>query len=119
MFAVVAERLNPSEAHKTDSIHKLVPSGSRTPLRLFQVHVREKPTHFNAGRVARLDGSRQSALHRAVLLRRVRRRQLAADLETVPVLHERRVGELGAGIRPECPWNSHGGNEPLHHSEDG
>ena len=32
-FAVVAERLNPSEAHKTDSIHRLVPSGSRTPFR--------------------------------------------------------------------------------------
>ena len=30
-FAVVAERLNPSEAHKTDSIHRLVPSASRTP----------------------------------------------------------------------------------------
>ena len=34
LFAVVAERLNPSEAHKTDSIHKLEPSGSRTPLSL-------------------------------------------------------------------------------------
>ena len=32
MSAVVAERLNPSEAHKTYSTHKLVPSGSRTPL---------------------------------------------------------------------------------------
>ena len=32
LFAVVAERLNPSEAHKTDSIHRLEPSGSRTPL---------------------------------------------------------------------------------------
>ena len=28
-------------------------------LQLFQVHVREEPIHFNAGRVARLDGSRQ------------------------------------------------------------
>ena len=34
LFAVVAERLNPSEAHKTDSIHKLEPSESRTPLNL-------------------------------------------------------------------------------------
>ena len=34
LFAVVAERLDPSEAHKTDSIHKLEPSGSRTPLSL-------------------------------------------------------------------------------------
>ena len=83
------------------------------------MHVREKPIHFNAGRVARFDGSRQSALHRSVVLRRVRRRQLAADLETVAVLHERQVGALGAVIRPECPWNSHVGNEPLHHSEDG
>ena len=32
LFAVVAERLKPSEAHKTDSIHRLAPSGSRTPL---------------------------------------------------------------------------------------
>ena len=35
-FAVVAERLNPSEAHKTDSIHRLVPSGSRTPFNCFR-----------------------------------------------------------------------------------
>ena len=40
-------------------------------------------------------------------------------LESLTVLHERRVGVLGAVIRPECPWNSHVGNEPLHHSEDG
>ena len=32
LFAVVVERLNPSDAHKTDSVHKLEPSGSRTPL---------------------------------------------------------------------------------------
>ena len=32
LFAVVAERLNPSEAHKADSIHKLEPSVSRIPL---------------------------------------------------------------------------------------
>ena len=69
--------------------------------------------------MARLNGSRQSAFNRAVLQRRVRRRQLAADLETGIVLHERRVGVLGAVICPECPWNSHVGNEPLHHSEDG
>ena len=31
LFAVVAERLNPFEAHETDSIHRLMPSGSRTP----------------------------------------------------------------------------------------
>ena len=82
------------------------------------MHVREEPICFNAGRVTRLDGSGQSALHRTVLLRRVRRRQLAAGLETVSVLHERRVGVLGAVIRPECPWNSYVGNKPLHHSED-
>ena len=87
-------------------------------LQLFQVHVREEPIHLDASRVARLDGSRQTVLNRAVLLRRVRRRQLAADSETVAVLHERRVGVLSAVIRPECPWNSHVGNEPLHDSED-
>ena len=32
LFAVVAERLNHSEPHKTDSTHKLVSSGFRTPL---------------------------------------------------------------------------------------
>ena len=36
LFAVVAERLNLSDAHKTDSIHKLEPSGSRTPLSLLR-----------------------------------------------------------------------------------
>ena len=34
LFAVVAERLNPSDAHRMDSIPKLEPSGSRTPLSL-------------------------------------------------------------------------------------
>ena len=36
LFAVVAERLNPSETHKTDSIHKLMPSRSGTPLSRFR-----------------------------------------------------------------------------------
>ena len=103
-----------------DGLHPQT-SAVRVPnsLQLIQVHIREEPIHLNASRVARLDGSRQSALNRAVLLRRIRRRQLVADLETVTVLHKRRVGVLGAVIRPECPWNSHVGNEPLHHSEDG
>ena len=34
LFAVVAERLNPSDAHITDSIYKLEPSGSRNSLSL-------------------------------------------------------------------------------------
>ena len=34
LFAVVAERLNPSEARKTDFIHKLEPSKCRTPFSL-------------------------------------------------------------------------------------
>ena len=103
-----------------DGLHPQT-SAVRVPnsLQLLQVHVREEPIHLNASRVARLDGSRQSAPNRAVLLRRIRCRQLAADLETVTVLHERRVGVLSAVIRPECPWNSHVGNEPMHHSEDG
>ena len=94
--------------------------GVRVPnsLELFQVYVGEEPIDFNAGRVACLDDSRQSTLHRAVLLRRVQRRQLAADVETVTVLYESRVGVLGAVFRPECPWNSHVGDEPLHHTED-
>ena len=83
------------------------------------MHVQEEPVDLYACRMSRLDCPREPALHWAVLLWRVRRRQLAADLEIVTVLHERRLSVLGAVIRPERSWNSHVCHEPLHHTEDG
>ena len=66
-----------------------------------------------------LECSRQSALHGGVLLWRIRCRKLAADLETVTVLHEIRVGVLGAVVRPKCARKSHVCHKPLHHTENG
>ena len=118
LFAVVAERLNPSEAHKTDSIHKVEPLGPEF-VESFQVRVREEPADPYACHVPRLDYTREPALHWAVLLWRIRRRQLAANSETVTVLHERRIGVLGPVIRPEHSRNYHVCHKPLHHTEDG
>ena len=74
-------------------------------LESFQVHVREELVHFDSCWLPRLDRRRESALFWAVLLWRVWRLQLAMDSETVTVLNERRVGVLGAVVRPE---NAHG-----------
>ena len=88
-------------------------------LEVFQVHIRIEYIHFNAGRVACLNRSQQFAFHWADLLRRVRGRQLVADLETVTALHEHRVGVLGTVIRPERSRNSHVCHKPPYHSKDG
>ena len=88
-------------------------------LELVQMYVREELVHLKTCRIPCLECSRQSALHRAVLLRRIRCRKLAADLETVTVLHELRVSVLGAVVRPECARKSHVYHKPLHHTENG
>ena len=67
----------------------------------------------------RLDRPHDSALHWALLLWRIWRRQIAADSETVTVANERRVGVLGAVVRPKCSRNSHVGHETVHHTRDG
>ena len=69
LFAAVAERLNLSNAYKTDSVHKLESSGSRTPFRLSRCISGKSFVDFKSCRVSRLDGPRQSTLHGAVMLR--------------------------------------------------
>ena len=71
MFAVVVERLNPSEAHKTNCIHKLEPSGSRTLLSLSRCTSRKS---LLTSKRAACPAAREFALHWAVLLWRVRHR---------------------------------------------
>ena len=88
-------------------------------LELLQMCVREKLIHFETCRMPGLECSRQSALHGGVLLWRIRCRKLAADLETVTVLHEIRVGVLGAVVRPKCARKSLVCHKPLHHTENG
>ena len=118
-FAVVAERLNSSEAHKTGSIHRLVPSGSRTPFSCSRrTSGKSLFTSMRAAWPALM--ARDSPLstgpfccgvYGTVSARRVwRLLQYSTNAELV---------YSGAVIRPECPWSSHVGNEPLHHSEDG
>ena len=86
-------------------------------LELLQMYVREKLIHFETCRMPGLECSRQFVLHGGVLLWRIRCRKLAADLETVTVLHEIRVGVLGAVVRPKCARKFHVCHKPLHHTD--
>ena len=83
------------------------------------MHVREELVDFKSCRMSRLDRPQESALHWAVLLRRIWGRQFAADSEAVTAINERRVGVLGAVVGPERSRNSHVGHETFYHTEDG
>ena len=64
-------------------------------------------------------GSPEGALPRTILLRRIRRRQLASDPEVVAVFHESTVRVFCSVVTPHSLWNSHACNETLHDGKDG
>ena len=113
LFAVVVGWLNPSDAHKTYSIHKLEPSGSRTPLSLSRCTSGKSLLTSRSATCPALIAL-GSALHWAVLLRRVWGRQFAADFEAVTIINKRRVHVLVPVVGPQRSRNSHVGHETLH-----
>ena len=106
MFALVAERLKHSEAHRAASSHRRLVAIRADERDFAEVNVREQSSNLETRRMASLHSTPNSTLDNRVLLRLPRGRVLAANPGRVAVVYIV-AADLPAVISTKAVWPPH------------